>query len=115
MTQKSGRVTIKLNGDTLISKKGASLKLGGIKKTVEMSDQGGAYHTEEWDPSEVKATMLHVATTDMPAILAFTGVVSYETDTGVVYSIAGAVCTDLGELSNGEVEATFGGAPAEQA
>lgn len=116
MARKSGRVTVKVNGDVLTSKPGASLQMGGKRRAFEMSDQGTPHHQETLVPAEVKATLIHVATSDVPALRDFVdGTVTFEDDIGVVYVVRGAGTMEIGPLANGEVEVTFGGAPAERA
>jgi len=113
--QNTGRVTVKVNGDTLRSKPGASLKIGGVSREAVPNDQGTVDHKEATEAAEVKCTLVHVATTDLIALRQMTGgTVNYETDTGVVYVVPGAFTTDVGELNDGEVEVTFMGNPAEQ-
>lgn len=114
MSQKTGRVTIELDGDSLTSQPGATIQLGGIEKTGEMSDQSSFHYTESEIPAEIIATIIHVADTDLIAIRAFSGVATYKTDTGVTYSVAEAQCANLAELGGGVVRATFIGRPAVQ-
>lgn len=113
MTQQSGRVTISLDGDQLQSKSGASIKLGGVKREGMVTDQGTFVFKETLEHCEVKATIPHLKNTDLPALQKWTGVVLFETDTGVRYVSKGAVLQDPPELKDGESELTFIGAPAE--
>jgi hypothetical protein len=116
MAKATGRVSVKVNGETLRSKPGASIKIGGVTREDEPNDQGTVDFREQTEPAEVKATMVHVSTTDLIALRNFVnGTVNYETDTGVVFTVGGAYAKEVGELSNGEVEVIFGGNPAEQA
>lgn len=115
MGQKTGRVTIKLNADTLVSKAGARLQTGGVSRTTDMSDQGSSFFMEQNKPAQIRATMIHTAQTDLEALRAFkNGTVTFQTDTGRSYTVANAHTEDLGELQNGEVEITIGGDPAVQ-
>jgi hypothetical protein len=108
----TGRVKVKVDGDLLRSKSGASIQLGGVKRTPVPNDQGTVDYKEETVPAEVKCTLVHVGTTDLPAIRAFAGGnVIYETDTGIVYTVPNAFFQEMGELKDGEVEVTFGGDP----
>lgn len=114
MSRKSGRVTVKVNGDVLTSKPGASLQMGGKQRAYEMSDQGTVHHQETLVPGQITCTLIHVATTDLPTLRDFVGgTVTFEDDIGVVYVMREAGTMEIGELANGEVEITFGGAPAE--
>ncbi len=113
MAQATGRVTVVVDGDRLRSKPGASMKFGGEKREGAMTDQNTSYYTETYEIAEVKATMVHMADTDLAKIRKFkNGTVQMETDTGVVYTMPNAFFADMGELKNGEVEVTFQGDPA---
>lgn len=115
-TRKSGRVVVKLDGNVLTSKPGASLQIGGPRRAFEMSDQGTPHFQETLVPAEIKATLIHVAETDLPALRGFSdGTVTFEDDLGVVYVVNSAATAEFGTLANGEVEITIGGAPAERA
>jgi hypothetical protein len=108
----TGRVKVKIDGELLRSKPGASIQIGGVKRTPVPLDVGFD-HKEEPVPAEVKCTLSHVGATDLRAIRAFeNGTVTYETDNGPVYTVPNAYCADMGELKDGEVEVTFGGDPA---
>lgn len=116
MSQATGRVTVKLNGDVFGSMPGASIDLGGIVREPVVTDQGDVRYRESTKASEIKATLVHVAALDLHAIRSVVdGVGTFETDTGVVYTVRGCFCKDMGELVNGEVEVILGGAPAEPA
>ena len=111
--QNTGRVKVKMDGDVLRSKPGASLQIGGTKREAVPNDQGTVDFKESTAPAEVKCTLVHVATTDLDAIRDYSnGTVQFETDTGVAYTMPNAFCSDIGELKDGEVEVTFGGDPA---
>lgn len=114
--QNTGRVTVKMNGDTLRSEAGASLQYGGVTREAVPNDQGTVDYRETTQPAQVTATLIHVSGTDLEALRNFTdGVVNYETDTGKVYTIPGAFVSEVGELSEGTLDVTFMGNPAEEA
>lgn len=111
--QQSGRVTVKVDGNQLRSKSGAGIKVGGTEREDDMTDQGDVFYKEKNVPAEVTCTLVHVADTDVDGLRSFKdGTVQYETDTGVVYTVANAFTKNLGQLKNGEIDVTFGGAPA---
>lgn len=116
MAKKTGRVTIKLDGAPLVSKPGASLQIGGVQREPDTSDQGQVFYKETIVHAMVNATMIHTSETDLLALRDFAGgTLNFECDTGVVYVIDGAFTTELGDLSNGEVDISLAGLPAEQA
>lgn len=111
--QSTSRVTIKLDNDQLRSKPGASLQGGGLNRDFDMTDQLESYFKEKGIPAMIKATLIHVADTDMAKLRNWkNGTAYYTTDTGHVYTISNAATASLGDLSNGEVEITIGGDPA---
>jgi hypothetical protein len=113
--QVTGRVKVKMDGELLRSEPGASVtSWGGPKRTPMANDQGSTDFKVENKPGQIKATIHHVASTDIPAIRAFQGgTVIFETDTNHVYTMDGAFTEDVGELKDGKVEVTFGGDPIE--
>lgn len=115
MAQKTGRIIIKLDGTTLQSKQGARLQVGGIQREADISDQGQTFWMERYAPAQVVATLIHTAQTDLEALRDFAGgTVLFECDTGRRYTVPNAFVTELGELTNGEIEVTIAGDPAVQ-
>jgi hypothetical protein len=116
MSQKTGRVFLKLGADALQSKPGAKLMTGGITREMDMSDDGRVFWSEKITPSQLTCTLIHTSETDLEAIKAFVGgTIEYRCDTGRIYTIPQACYQTDGGLQNGEVEVNFGGAPAIQA
>ena len=112
MSQASGRVTIKLDGQAIRSKPGASLQTGGITRTGDMTDQGEFYQSEKWVPSSIQATMPHMTDTDIVKLRAWkNGTATFATDAGHTFTVAKACVTEIGDLSNGEVVITIMGNP----
>jgi hypothetical protein len=110
--QQTSKVTVKVDGDSIRSKAGSSsAKLGGLYRTeTESTDQGTFVYKEKWIPSEIKTTVIHVADTDLIKIRDSKDVtVTYEPDVGKTLTMANAVCTEVGELKDGECEVTFQG------
>lgn len=109
----TSRVTVKLDGESLRSKPGASIKIGGETRTGFMTDQGDLITQEKLEPCEINAVMPHLADTDLPALRALKGFTAiYETDTGVVYTVANAAVAEVGELKDGDVPIKIIGKPA---
>lgn len=113
MPQATGRVTIKIDGDVLRSKEGASINTGGIVRTPLQTDSGDVFYTEATQPSEIIATLVHTADDDVVGLRSKRDVtVSFETDTGAGWSVANAFVTEVGEISAGEYSVTLAGPPA---
>jgi hypothetical protein len=113
MAQATSRVFIKANGLLLRTKEGASIQGGGLVSEAVVTDSGFVDHKDNIVASEVTATLVHNAETDMESLRLLKNVtLSYETDTGVGWAISGAFVTELGALSAGEFDITFNGPPA---
>lgn len=115
MAKLTGLATIKINGDTLRSKEGASLKVGGPVKKAESDVNGFAGHSvEAIKPGEVKCTLIHAGDTDLTALQNIEGAtVVFETDSGQHYLVRDAATEGEVELKGKEVELTLTGAAAE--
>lgn len=112
MAQQTGRVTIKLDGEPLRSKPGASMKVGGIERKYSMTDQGETLYQEEYTNGEMQCTIPHLTDLDVDKIRDFKdGTCQYVTDTGATFTMAKAGYAQSGDLKNGELEVTFKGAP----
>jgi Phage tail tube protein len=108
MTQVTGRVFISLNGKRIRSKEGASLELGGIAREAAASDAGVDGHTEKIVPPKVDCKINHTDQTSLKELQAFTGTLTFETDTGVVFTLIEAWCANPPKLEKGEVTLEFG-------
>lgn len=115
MAQVTGRVTVKLNGASLKSRPGASIDIGGVTREPVENDQGTVDYRETTRASVVTCTLVHTSDLDLIALRNFVnGTLLFECDSGPKYVVPGAFVQEIGELSEGEVEVTFGGSPAEQ-
>lgn len=112
MAQQTGRVSIKLDNETLRSKPGASLQIGGISRAFEATDQLESYFREQPKAAQIKCTMPHMSDTDVIALQAWKGTAFFTTDTGQTFTVANAATAEIGDLANGDVDITIGGDPA---
>lgn len=115
--QVTGTVIIRLDGRSIRTKKGATLKTGGIKRTPQFADGKLIGFTEEPVAAEVDCTIIHTATTDVTAVNDISdGTLLFECDSGPVYTIRGAFVTEPCEIKDGEGESKvmFAGQPAVQ-
>ncbi len=108
MAKVTGRVFISLNGERLRSKEGASLESGGIENEAAVSDSGVDGHTGKITAPKVECKINHTAKTRLSDIQAFTGTLTFETDTGVVYTLIEAWNAKPPKLEKGEVSLEFG-------
>lgn len=114
MAQVTGIVFVKVNGDLLRSKEGAKLMLGGKERTAQTGHSVYGY-SEKVVPSQVECTISHLADTDLNALNdTVDATVTFETDTGVVYTVPNSFLTKPPELTggDGDVALEFQGDPA---
>jgi hypothetical protein len=114
MSQQTSRVTVKIDGDTIRSKAASSaIVFGGAtveESDVTSTDQGLTVWKEKFMPAKISTTLVHLADSDLIKLLASREVtVTYETNTGVTYTIANAVALQPGELKDGECDVSFMG------
>lgn len=112
--QQSCRVTVKVDGDAFRSKaNSSSVTFGGLtvqENDVTSTDQGVTVYKQRYMPSIIKTTLIHVAKTDIIKIVAsFDKTVTFELDTGDVFTMANAVALQPGPLQDGECEISFSG------
>lgn len=108
MAQVTGRVFIALNGQRIRSKEGASLNTGGQENEPAISDAGVDGHTGKITAPSVECKINHTAQTRLADIQAFRGTLTFETDTGVVYTLIEAWNAKPPKLEKGEVTLEFG-------
>ena len=109
MAQVTGRIFISINGQRLRSKEGASLDTGGLKREPVSSDAGVDGFSESVVPPQVDCTISHTAETSLFDIHAFKGTLTFETDTGRVYTITNGYSMTPPKLAKGEVPFQFSG------
>lgn len=106
---------MKIDGiGTLRSKAGASIKIGGLVQTeAGMTDQGGFFEKLGYVPCEVSGDFLHMSDTDLKAIQDFRGgTLTFECDTGNVYTSSPCSTKEVGPMKDGVFTASFMGQPA---
>lgn len=108
MAQVTGRVFISLNGQRIRSKEGASLESGGVEREAAVSDAGVDGFMEKITAPKVTCKISHTANTNMADIQAFTGTLTFETDSGRVYTLIEAWNAKPPKLEKGEVDLEFG-------
>lgn len=112
-----GQVKIKIDGETLQSKPGATLEIGGATRTAQRGDyQAGAF-SEETTESKVTATLLMKRSVSLTAIRAIdNATITFETDVGKTYIIRNAYSAEAPVLTAGGEGANvvFQGPPAEE-
>jgi hypothetical protein len=115
MAKLTGRVTIKVDAETLRTANGSSLDPGGVTRTRVVDDQGRVHFTEETRASEVSCTVLHAADTDVERIKNATNLsITFEADSGAQYAVPGSFLEEPGAISGGEWPITFVGQPAKR-
>ncbi len=113
--QATGMVKIKIGSETLRTKPGASLQIGGIQRDFDVTDQLESYFREKGVVATLKGTIVHMSDTELVKLRdAKNFSAFFETDSGKMYTVANAAVAQLGDLSNGEVEVTISGDPAQE-
>lgn len=108
MSQVTGRVFISINGQRIRSKEGAGLDTGGIEREAAISDAGVDGFMEKVTAPTVDCKIHHTADTSLTDLQAFKdGTLTFETDTGRVYTLQNAWCAKPPKLEKGEVTLQF--------
>ena len=110
MTQVTGRAFISLGGNRLRSKEGSELDTGGLEREAVTSDAGVDGHTEKTVAPSVSFKLSHTTATKLSEIHAYKGTLTFETDTGVVYTLTDSFSKKPPKLVKGEVSCEFGAA-----
>ncbi len=113
--QQSGRATFAIDGVDMSTKSGSSIDVGGPTREGMMTDQNQFRYKEKPAQCVIKGTLVHVASTDLPALRALKDfTVTFTLDIGTTYVSSGAAVMNVGELKDGECEIHIEGPPAEQ-
>ena len=107
MSQVTGRVFISLNGARVRSKEGASLEMGGVEREAAISDAGVDGYMEKITAPKVDCKINHTNATRLKELQAFTGTLTFETDSGSVYTLTQAWNAKPPKLEKGEVTLEF--------
>lgn len=108
MAQVTGRVFLSLNGERIRSKEGAKLETGGLEREAAVSDSGVDGYMEKQTAPKVTAKINHTSKTSLTDIHAFKGTLTFETDSGRVYTLIEAWSAKPPTLEKGEVDLEFG-------
>ncbi|MFM9902136.1 MAG: phage tail tube protein [Polaromonas sp.] len=107
--QVAGKVFLTINGQRLRSKEGAELETGGIKREAVVSDSGVDGYVETIVAPKVTAKVSLTNDVRLEDIQAFKdGTLTFETDTGRVFTLTNAFNEDPPKLVKGEVSLVFG-------
>lgn len=113
MAQVTGIVKIYLDGQLLRSQPGATLNMGGVKRTAKSGHSVYGY-SEEIVESTLDATLVDMADTDAIKLSAIKdATLRFETDTGNVYTVKGAWTSEPCQVSSGgDLPLKMAGQPA---
>ena len=115
MSQLTGIVFVKIDGELQRSKEGAKLTLGGKARTLQVGHSVYG-HTEKIEPSKVEFVITHKGGDDLIGLQnKIDALIEFETDTGDIYICRDMVSIKSAELTGGEGEVAFEyqGKPAE--
>lgn len=103
MSQITGKATIKLDGEELLTDVSVTFNPGGVEREAVMGPRGVQGHRETPVASSLQATVRHTQATNIIALGNITGAtVLIETDTGDTYMMRKAFTTEPVELTTGE-------------
>lgn len=86
MAKVLGIATIQVNGTTLKSMPGATIDLGGVKRSAVTGAAGDVDYTEEPQPGQIDCTLKHDSSYDATFFANIVGAtVLFKTDTGQTY------------------------------
>lgn len=113
-----GRATIKVSGKLLDSNKGATLDIGGVKRSSKMGNSGTHYYMEEPVPAKVEFSVPHSSELNLREIHdAVEQTLNFECDNGQTFVIAKAISMEAPTTGDqdGDAKFVFEGMAAEQA
>lgn len=106
--QVTGTIVIRKNGRSLLAKSDATMSLGGKERTDQYADHGLVGYAEKPIAASISGKGVHHAGVSLQDIMdTVDATMSFETDTGVTYTIRNAFATKPPELTGGEGEFTF--------
>lgn len=99
MTQITGKATVRVDGEELLTEVGATLNVGGVEREAQLGPRGVQGYKENPVAPTLQATVQHTGETDIVRLAAITaGTVLFETDTGTTYLLRSAFVTEPPEL-----------------
>lgn len=107
-----GRATIRVDGRTIQSKRGATLNPGGIGRTPVVGSRSVHGYSEELSAPELSVRLTQTADFALEDVRNIAdATIVFDGDDGVSYAIAGAFSTTVPTLNevDGEISATFSG------
>lgn len=118
MAKVTGRITVKADGEILLTRSGWTFNPGGVNRNTIVGDSGVHGYAEETRPCRAAGNLSHTEKLDLvEAAKKWVDVtLLFETDTGQSYVSRGAWLTEPPELTAGEGETSvaFEGPPAER-
>ncbi|PWG62860.1 phage tail tube protein [Sediminicurvatus halobius] len=99
MTQITGKATVRVDGEELLSEVGATLNVGGVEREAQLGPRGVQGYKENPVAPSIQVTVQHTGETDIVQLAGITAAsVLFETDTGVTYLMREAFVTEPPEL-----------------
>lgn len=109
-----GKATIKVNGKTFQSMPGATLDVGGEKKTTVTTDVGVAGFQTEIIPSKIECQCTFDASSRKADFDFEDATIEFKCDSGQTYVITSGWSLDPMQLGKDGVKLTIEGVPAEE-
>lgn len=97
--QITGKAIIRVDGQQWRTEDGATLDVGGVKRTPKVGGGSVYGYSEETAPPELECKVYHTKDTDVTAINKITNAtVTFESDTGDAYVLREAFVLEPGKL-----------------
>lgn len=107
-----GRATVKVDGRTVLNKRGATLDIGGVQRTPVIGSQGVHGFSEEIQAPKLDLRITQDASFALEDIRKIeNATILFQGDDGVSYVLNGAFSTSVPTLAevDGEITASFSG------
>jgi hypothetical protein len=109
-----GQARIRIGGKEYASEPKATLELGGIARDAVEADNKAGYFSEKVNPSKLEASFLLTAGLSVAELNVDDTTVTFEGDTGQVYVVGHAYCSEPPVVGDGKAKVVYMGPPAEE-
>lgn len=112
----TSRITVKANGEILLTRRGFTFRKGGIQRAAVNGDSGLHGYTEEAMGARLTGNVTATEKSELDSYDVTDATIQIETNTGQTYVMRNAFMTDLPELDTdqGQFGVAFEGPEAEK-
>lgn len=109
-----GQARVRINGREHVTEPKASLELGGIARDAVEADNRAGYFAEKITPSKLECSILITPGLSLAEMNVDDATITFEGDTGQVYVIGHAYCSEPPSIGDGKAKLVYMGPPAEE-